>query len=90
MENLENKKKVSGRRGRTSEVPLDEQYTVYRSKAKELLDDKNKVLPATAEVFDKISQHFERKKTAKAIQLSVIKHADETFGKDIVKKSKVK
>lgn len=93
MENQENKNEVSGRRGRSFKVTLDEQYTVYRSKLKELLYDQNKILPTIAVVFDKISQHFKGKITAKAIQLAVTRHADEIFGKDIVikiKKIKVK
>lgn len=72
------------KRGRPIKVTWDEQLAVYRQKAKELLDSKNKILPATAQIFDEISRKFEGKMTPKAIQIAVTKRANEIFGENIV------
>lgn len=70
------------KRGRKSKVPWNIQLQAYRSKAAELLDKNKKVLPASAAIYDTISQIFERQMTAKAIQLKIIQNTEEIFGSD--------
>lgn len=83
MEENDEEKTKKNKGGRVAKVPVEEQLEAYRSKSENLLDSSNKILPASANIYDELADKFEHKMTARAIQLSVTKHAKEIFG-DVV------
>lgn len=59
---------------------MSSQIAIYKEHSKELLDENEKILPATAEIYKKLAPKL-NEMTTKAIQLSVVKNAEEIFGK---------
>lgn len=80
MEEKDDGKIEKNKGGRVGKVDLDVQLKEYRSKAKDLLDSSNNILPASANVYNELSQISEYKMSVKAIQLAVKKNAYEIFG----------
>lgn len=71
-------------RGRKFKVSKDTQLKEYRSRAKDLLDAENNVLPASAPIFGELWKIFQKTISKKAIQLNVKNYASEIFGKNVV------
>lgn len=68
--------------GRKFKIPFDVQLKAYKEKISDLLDEKKKIRPASHTVYEELRKKFNYALTVKAIQLSVVNHADLIFGKN--------
>lgn len=75
-------------RGRKFKVDLELQLKEYRDKSKDLLDVDNKILPASADVYQVLSEKLGM--TPKAIQLAVCKNQNRIFEENVVVKNSIK
>lgn len=86
-EGKQNPVEIFAKSGRKYKVPIEDQLQEYRAKSEKFLDANNKILPATASIYNEISEKFKNKMTPKAIQIAVTKHADKIFGENVVHKT---
>lgn len=75
-------------RGRKFKVDLEIQLKEYCDKSKDLLDANNNILPASANVYQVLSEKLGM--TPKAIQLAVCKNQNRIFGENVVAKNPIK
>lgn len=71
------------KRGRKGQIDIEYQMSIYRDHMNDLLDENERIRPATALVYETLSTKFESKMTSKAIQLCVTKNAEKIFGRKL-------
>lgn len=75
------------KRGRKPKVEFEEQKKKYEEHLNDILDEKGKIKPATAEIFTIISNELKNRMTPKAIQIAITKNAT-FFLVKIIKRTK--